>query len=206
MPVTAISLATGCLLGRFLGVGTVESMAGAVSSTTAVIADGLSGKPEVSFSCEYASGARRQTAPRMQSQTTGEPAKQGLLPNGTFTDSQSRLLANRAPGQWNQARTLPECIARSVGCASICSNPLHKQSFSRPSSAQPGSQGYPQLIAPLPSPDPNPYSTATHSPEAPPETQAAAAPYAPLPASARRPPKDAAPAPLGPLGTPPPPD
>jgi hypothetical protein len=139
MPVTAISLATGCLLRGFLGVGTVESVAGAVSSNAAFVADGLSGKTEASFSCECASGARRQTAPRMQSQTTGGPAKQGLFPKGTFTGSQSRFLGNRAPGQWNQTRKLPECTARSVGWPVYVQTRPERKVFPLFSPAQPDS-------------------------------------------------------------------
>jgi hypothetical protein len=100
MPDTEISLSTGCLLGIFFGVVRVVSVAGGLSVAATVFgADGLSGKAEVSFSWERASGARTQRAPRMQRQAGGEPAKQGLLLNKTFTGSQSRLLANRAPGQ-----------------------------------------------------------------------------------------------------------
>src|ERR1700733_2458894 len=96
MPVTAISLSTGCLAGG--GLITPAAVSAAVSVSAEVfVTSGASAGRGVGVSWECAScGPKRQKAARKKPQLRRKlPAKRPLLLHPAITDSQTRSLGKR---------------------------------------------------------------------------------------------------------------
>jgi hypothetical protein len=115
MPVTEISLSTGCLAEGFGVTRTIVS-AGVFASAVALVTGGVFVTAVVFASCDCANrGERMQNATTTERKLTRKfPTKQCFGLRSANTKSKTRLLGTESPGQLNSIGKLPTC-AESYG-------------------------------------------------------------------------------------------